>query len=62
MGDGHRVIFSRTGSRDLEERIITMAAPHSVDPVHLLGKHLVSALPCLLRGMLAAFANAMMSA
>jgi hypothetical protein len=40
MGDGHRVIFSRTGSRDLEERIITMAAPHSVDPMQLLEKRL----------------------
>src|ERR671928_1221911 len=62
MGDGHRVIFSRTGSRDLEERIITMAAPHSVDPVQLLEKHLASASPDLLREMIATFANAMMSA
>jgi hypothetical protein len=62
MGDGHRVILSRTGSRDLEERIITMAAPHSVDPVQLLEKHLASASPDLLAEMIAAFANAMMSA
>jgi transposase-like protein len=62
MGDGHRVIFSRAGSRDLEERIITMAAPHSVDPVQLLEKHLADASPDLLREMIAAFANAMMSA
>src|SRR6185312_3567447 len=62
MGDGHRVILSRTRSRDLEERIITMAAPHSVDPVQLLEKHLASASPDLLAEMIAAFANAMMSA
>src|SRR5918912_2058909 len=62
MGDGHRVIFSRTGSRDLEERITTMAAPHSVDPAQLLEEHLASASPDLLREMIASFANAMMSA
>jgi hypothetical protein len=62
MRDGHRVIFSRTGSRDLEERIITMAAPHSVDPGQLLEKHLADASPDLLAEMIAAFANAMMSA
>src|ERR671938_27008 len=62
MGDGHRVILSRTGSRDLEERIITMAAPHSVDPVQLLEKHLASASPDVLREMVASLANAMMSA
>jgi hypothetical protein len=45
MGDGPRVIFSRTGSRDLEERIITMAATHSVDPVQLLEKHLPDTSP-----------------
>ena len=39
-----------------------MAAPHSVDPVQLLEKHLASASPDLLREMIAAFANAMMSA
>jgi putative transposase len=39
-----------------------MAAPHSVDPVQLLEKHLASASPDLLREMVAAFANAMMSA
>jgi putative transposase len=56
------VILSRTRSRELEERIITMAAPHSVDPVQLLEQHLASASPDLLREMIAAFANAMMSA
>jgi hypothetical protein len=35
-------------------RITTMAAPHSVDPVQLLEKHLVSASPDLLREMIAA--------
>jgi putative transposase len=39
-----------------------MAAPHSVDPVQLLEQHLASASPDLLREMIAAFANAMMSA
>ena len=39
-----------------------MAAPHSVDPVQLLEKHLASASPDVLREMIAAFANAMMSA
>lgn len=39
-----------------------MAARHSVDPVQLLEKHLASASPDLLREMVAAFANAMMSA
>jgi hypothetical protein len=39
-----------------------MAAPHSVDPVQLLEKHLASASPDLLREMIAAFATAMMSA
>jgi putative transposase len=39
-----------------------MAARHSVDPVQLLEKHLASASPDLLPEMVAAFANAMMSA
>ena len=39
-----------------------MAVGHSVDPVQLLKKHLASASPDLLREMVAAFANAMMSA
>ena len=39
-----------------------MAAPHSVDPVQLLEKHLADASPDLLAEMIAAFANAMMSA
>mgnify|MGYP002624100494 CR=1 FL=1 len=39
-----------------------MAAPHSVDPAGLLEQHLASASPDLLRQMVAAFANAMMSA
>src|SRR5690242_4915278 len=56
------MILSRTRSRELEERISTMAAPHSVDPVQLLEQHLAAASPDLLREMIAAFANAMMSA
>ena len=39
-----------------------MAAPHSVDPAQLLEQHLASASPDLVREMIAAFANAMMSA
>ncbi len=39
-----------------------MATRHSVYPVHLLEQHLASASPDLLREMVAAFANAMMSA
>jgi putative transposase len=44
------------------ERITTMAAPHSVDPAQLLEQHLADASPDLLREMIGAFANAMMSA
>ena len=39
-----------------------MAVGYSVDPVQLLEKHLASASPDLLAEMVAAFANAMMSA
>jgi putative transposase len=39
-----------------------MAAPYSVDPVQLLEQHLASALPDLLREMIASLANVMMSA
>jgi Transposase, Mutator family len=39
-----------------------MAAPHNVDPAQLLEEHLASASPDVLREMVAALANAMMSA
>jgi transposase-like protein len=39
-----------------------MAAPHTIDPIALLEQHLTEASPDLLRQMIAAMANAMMSA
>jgi putative transposase len=49
-------------SKELTERITTMAAPHSIDVAELLDQQLQGASPDMLRQMIASLANAMMSA
>jgi transposase-like protein len=49
-------------TKELTERITTMASPHSIEAAQLLEQHLQGASPDLLRQMIGSLANAMMSA
>src|SRR3954464_4440763 len=49
-------------SRALSNGVITMTAPHIVDPARLLGEALAEASPDLMRGLLQTIINALLSA
>lgn len=63
MGDGHRVIPSRS-LRNLTSKGPTTVTvkPYDIDPARFLEEHLAQASPDLLRQMLTTFINALMSA
>ncbi|GAA1392837.1 hypothetical protein GCM10009599_14850 [Luteococcus peritonei] len=58
---GHRVVLEFT-SHSILEGIITMTAPHIVDPDHVLGELLTEASPDMMRSLLQTMLNALLSA
>ena len=62
MRSGHREIFRVHLSQHSRKDIITMTAPHIVDPAGLLGEALSDASPDLMRSLLQTVINALLSA